>query len=229
MELCILIPARNEETSLPSTIVNIQEQLNEKISFNFLVINDHSTDDTLKVLEDLKVHYNLNYINNQNDGGVGNAIRYGLKHWRGDVLAICMADNSDNPGDILKSYHLIEEGVYDCVFGSRFIKGGKTINYPVKKLILNRIFNVMVKYISSYDYNDYTNIFKVYSRKSIETIQPINSSNFSIGLEMSLKAFKSGLKIGIIPITWQQRKSGTSKLKLLSNFNQYIGTLKKHI
>lgn len=226
MELCLLIPAKNEARSLPATISNLWDTLSPKISFNFLVINDHSDDDSLEVLHELSEKYkNFNFVDNDLEGGVGNAIRFGLERWKGDVVAICMADGSDSPYDILTSYNKINSGQYDCIFGSRFIKGGKVRGYPVVKLILNRIFNSMVQMITFNKYNDFTNIFKVYHRMAIEVIQPIDSTGFSIGLEMSLKAFAKELKIGIIPISWQQRTAGKSKLNLRKNFRLYLNTL----
>lgn len=230
MELCIIIPAKNEELTLTETLENIQKKLEGEFPFNILVVNDHSDDGTLKLLENLtSVFPNLKYVSNQGEGGVGNAIRFGLLKWDGDIVALCMADGSDAPQDILLSYKKIHEEGYDCVFGSRFIKGGQVTNYPLIKLILNRIFNTWVRIISGNKYNDFTNIFKIYHRRAIEAISPLNSTGFSIGLEMSLKAFKRKLQIAIIPISWTQRKAGVSKLKLIRNFRLYMSTLRKSL
>lgn len=230
MELCILIPAKNEELTLPATIAILFEKLNSEIPINILVVNDYSDDNTLNILESLSSEYpNLSFVSNEKEGGVGNAIRYGLSKWKGDIVALCMADGSDAPIDILKSYYKITNEGYDCIFGSRFIKGGKVQNYPFIKLVMNRIFNTMVRLLSRNEYNDFTNIFKVYHRRAIEGIQPLVSTDFSIGLEMSLKAFKKELNISIVPISWIQRKAGKSKLNLRKNFNLYISTLRKSI
>jgi len=230
MELCIIIPARNEALTLSDTIEKIINKLESVIPFNILVINDHSTDSTLKVLENLSYRFsNFNYLSNSWSGGVGSAILFGLSHWKGDIVALCMADGSDAPDDILLLYNKIRYQEYDCAFGSRFINGGKVVNYPFVKLVLNRIFNNIVRIKTRYNYNDFTNIFKVYNRHSIEVIFPIESTGFSIGLEMSLKAFKTKLRIAIIPISWTQRKAGVSKLNLVKNFNIYVETFKKLI
>jgi dolichol-phosphate mannosyltransferase len=229
MELCIIIPAKNEELTLTETLEIIQNKLEGKIPFNILVVNDYSDDDTPNLLKNLSLRFsNLKYVSNELEGGVGNAIRYGLSKWQGDIVALCMADGSDAPEDILLLYKKIKEDGYDCAFGSRFIKGGRVKNYPIVKLILNRIFNTWVRVISGNRYNDFTNIFKVYHRRSIEAISPLNSTGYSIGLEMSLKAFKRRLKIAILPISWVQRKAGVSKLKLCKNFKLYMSTLQNH-
>ena len=228
MELCVIIPAKNEMLTLTETIDNIQKKLEGEISYNILVINDHSDDGTLQLLENLsRIYSNLKFVSNEWEGGVGNAIRFGLSQWQGDIVAICMADGSDAPEDILLSYKMICDDGYDCVFGSRFIKGGQVENYPFVKYFLNRIFNNWVRIKTGIYYNDFTNIFKLYHRRSVEVIFPLDSTGFSIGLEMSLKAFKRGLNIAIIPISWKQRKAGVSKLKLSENFKLYMSTLQK--
>ncbi|MGO4819199.1 glycosyltransferase family 2 protein [Flavobacterium sp. W22_SRS_FP1] len=226
MKLCVLIPAKNEEGALNETISNIYKELNNHIQFNILVINDYSDDKTESVLIGLSSKYtNLSFVNNRFDSGVGNAIKYGLERWEGDIVVICMADASDSPIDILASYYKLIEGDYDCIFGSRFITGSSVINYPIIKLLLNRIFNNTVKLITKNNFNDFTNIFKMYNRKAIKAMAPIESDGFSIGLEMSLKAFSNKLNIGYIPISWKQRTSGKSKLKLVKNVKLYMLTL----
>jgi len=230
MELCIIIPAKNEELALTETIENLHQKLIRVVPFSILVVNDHSNDGTLELLKNLALSYSsLKHVSNKFDAGVGNAIRFGLSKWQGDIVALCMADGSDAQEDILLSYKKIKDEGYDCVFGSRFIKGGNVKKYPIIKLILNRIFNSWVRIISGYKYNDFTNIFKVYHRRSIEAISPLNSTGFSIGLEMSLKAYKRRLNIAVIPISWVQRKVGVSKLKLSKNFILYMSTLKKSL
>jgi dolichol-phosphate mannosyltransferase len=230
MELCVIIPAKNEVLTLTETIENIHKKLKGYLPFNILVVNDHSDDGTLKLLENLAVRFsNLKFVSNEWDGGVGNAIHFGLTKWQGDIVALCMADGSDAPDDILLSYNKICVEGYDCAFGSRFIKYGQVKNYPILKFFLNRVFNNWVRIKTGINYNDFTNIFKVYHRRSIEAILPLDSTGFSIGLEMSLKAFKRGLNIAIIPISWTQRKAGVSKLKLSTNFKLYILTLQKSL
>ena len=121
---------------------------------------------------------------------------------------------------------IIKEEEFDCVFGSRFIDGGSVHNYPCVKLILNRVFNNYVRLKSKYNYNDFTNIFKTYKRAAIDQITPIYANNFSIGIEMSLKAFKMGMKISVIPISWKQRVAGKSKLNIRKNFANYMQALR---
>ena len=72
--------------------------------------------------------------------GFGRAIISGLNAMNGDAVVIMMADDSDDSRDVVRYWFKLQEG-YDCVFGSRFIRGGHVIGYPISKLILNRLAN----------------------------------------------------------------------------------------
>ena len=224
--LSVIIPAKNEAETIVDSIINLVETFENNIEYEIFIVNDYSDDNTEMVLGDLSLKYSrVFYANNTNGGGVGNAIKFGIEKCQGDVIAICMADGSDAPTDVADSYKYIQEEKFDCVFGSRFIKNSYVENYPFVKKVLNRVFNYLVKVVSKNSYNDFTNIFKVYKREVIQSISPINSDGFSIGLEMSLKAFKKGYRIKIIPISWRQRKAGKSKLNLVRNITVYFQTL----
>ena len=227
MNLCVLIPAKDEEAVIATTLKAYNLALQGTCDYQILVVNDHSKDNPLEVLEELKTNMpNLSFINNQGSKGVGGAIKYGLKNSSKDVVAICMADGSDDIYDVINGFQLIRDYNYDCVFGSRFIKGSRVIDYPIFKLLLNRLFNNYVRLRSAYSFNDFTNIFKIYHRSALLQIEPVESNGFSIGLEMSLKAYKNDLNICVVPISWTQRKAGKSKLNLWKNLRVYLKTLK---
>src|SRR5438874_821514 len=136
MKLSVLIPAHNEESSIEETALAFNEKLRlEKIDHEILVVNDNSHDNTEKILKSLaKKTKEIRYVNNKPPNGFGFAIRKGFEEFKGDCVAIVMADLSDRPADLVKYYRTMVEGNYDAVFGSRFIKGGKTIDYPRFKL-----------------------------------------------------------------------------------------------
>src|ERR1700733_4759114 len=132
--LSVLIPAHNEEGHLEGTVRSIIEKLlAERIQFEILVVNDNSYDDTERVLVKLcAAHPEVRYISNMPPNRYGFAVRSGLAEFRGDAVAIFMADSSDDPVDLVRFYRKLQEG-YDCVFGSRFIRGGCATDYPFRK------------------------------------------------------------------------------------------------
>ena len=142
----IVIPAYNEEEGIETTLQLISQKLDsEKISYEILVVNDNSRDNTEIVLAKIcQDNPKIRYINNYYPNGFGFAVRCGLENFTGDAVAIVMADSSDSPENIVHYYHKLQEG-YECVFGSRFIRGGKVVDYPQHKLLINRLANLFVK------------------------------------------------------------------------------------
>ena len=92
---------------------------------------------------------------------MGGAITQGIYKATGEAVCIMMSDLSDSIEDLEKYYSIVKNEDIDAVFGSRFIKGSKVIDYPKKKLILNRIFNIITKLLFISNYNDFTNAFKI--------------------------------------------------------------------
>ncbi|MDM3849271.1 MAG: glycosyltransferase [Aphanizomenon gracile PMC627.10] len=221
--LSLVIPAYNEEGGILSTIDSICNLLDQKeIDYEILVINDNSKDRTEELLQTVtQENSRVRYINNYYPNGFGFAVRCGLENFRGDAVAIVMADSSDAPENIVDYYYKLQQG-YDCVFGSRFIKGGKVIDYPQHKLIINRLANLFVKILFGLNYNDTTNAFKMYRREVIDGVNPLISHHFNLTVEIPLKAITRGYTYAIIPITWSNRKTGVSKLKIKEMGSRYL-------
>jgi dolichol-phosphate mannosyltransferase len=114
----------------------------------------------------------------------------------------------------------------DCVFGSRFIEGGVVTDYPKIKLLLNRLFNFVLRVSVDRKLNDFTNAFKAYRRVVIDDCRPFSSEHFSLTIEIPLKAIKKGFKYSVVPITWMQRKYGYSKLGIMKNAPSYFKILR---
>src|SRR5215813_13363192 len=143
--------------------------------------------------------------------GFGRALVAGLDEMKGDAMVLMVADESDDCRDVVRYWKTLQQG-YDCVFGSRFIKGGRVIDYPKLKLVLNRLANLFLKVMFNIPLNDTTNAFKAYRREVIAGCRPLISPHFNITVELPLKASVRGYSCTTIPITWCNRRSGTSKL-----------------
>jgi len=224
MKLSIVIPAYNEEESIAETIDGIEKAFDTiKIDHEIFVVNDNSKDNTLKVLESLSAKYpSLRYETNTGPNGFGYAVRYGLERFTGDCVAVMMADLSDSPYDLIKFYTTMVEGGYDCVFGSRFMKGGQLIDYPLVKKIINRLANTIIRLVMGIKYNDTTNAFKLYRRHTIEGIKPFLAPHFNLTIELPLKAIIRGYTYTVVPNSWTNRKHGESKLKIREMGSRYF-------
>ncbi len=224
MKLSIVIPAYNEEGSIAETIEGIESAFEKvNIDHEIFVVNDNSKDGTLGVLEALAKKYPaLKYETNMGPNGFGYAVRYGLERFSGDCVAVMMADLSDSPYDLIRYYTTMLEGNYDCVFGSRFMKGGKLIDYPFVKKVINRIANFIIKMTMGIKYNDTTNAFKLYKKEVIEGVKPILAPHFNLTIELPLKAIIRGYSYTVVPNSWTNRKYGVSKLKIKEMGSRYF-------
>ena len=222
-KLSVIIPAHNEEGQIEETICAFHNELKkEHINHEILVVNDNSKDKTEEILRRLSSeNLAIRYINNTPPNGFGFAVRKGLENYHGDCVAIVMADLSDRPEDLVKYFRKFEEG-YDCVFGSRFIKGGKTIDYPRFKYVLNRFTNTIIRILFGIRYNDVTNAFKLYSRETIDGLKPFLSHHFNLTVELPLKAIVRGYSYAVVPNWWTNRKEGVSKLKIKEMGSRYF-------
>lgn len=224
MKLSVVIPAYNEEESLPETLNSLYKTLVQHgIEHEICVTNDNSKDNTELVLKELQQTIpTLVYYTNKGPNGFGYAIRYGLERFSGDCVAVMMADMSDSPEDLVLYYNTMKEKDVDAVFGSRFIKGGKVYDYPKVKLYINRVANFVIKLLSGIKTNDTTNAFKLYKRETIEGVKPFMSAHFNLTVELPLKAFVRGYTYTVVPNSWTNRKYGESKLKIKEMGSRYF-------
>ncbi len=224
LKLSVVIPAYNEEESIRETVEAFHDKLKEeKIPHEILVVNDNSKDATEEILKDMsKKIAEVRYINNQPPHGFGFGVRKGLEDFTGDCVALVMADMSDRPIDLVAYYRKMVEGNYDAVFGSRFIKGGKTIDYPRNKIFLNRFTNNIIKVLFGIRYNDTTNAFKLYKKETIEGLKPFLSHHFNLTVELPLKAIVRGYTYAVVPNYWTNRKAGESNLKIKEMGSRYF-------
>ena len=224
MKVSIIIPIRNEELILKKIVEQLENKL-ESLNCEIILINDFSTDNTFSTLEKLIENKNQFKLYNNKKKGLGGAITEGINRSSGESICIMMSDLSDDIEDFKKYHNIVKEEQVDAVFGSRFIKGSKIIDYPKKKLILNRIFNMVTKLLFINDYNDFTNAFKIYKKSAILKTFPLVSESFNIFLELPLKIISRKMNYKIIPISWSNRKEGNSKFDIKELKSKYLFTL----
>ncbi|MBA3706591.1 MAG: glycosyltransferase family 2 protein [Bacteroidetes bacterium] len=224
MKLSVVIPAHNEEGTIKDTIVSLFDTLaSNNIPHEIFVSNDNSKDSTKEILDNLlTIIPTLRYDTNTGPNGFGYAVRFGLERATGDCIAIFMADLSDSPSDLVIFYQTMKEGNFDCVFGTRWSKGGKVIDYPLLKKVTNRIANLIIRICFRHKYDDTTNAFKLYKRQTIEGLKPFIAPHFNLTIELPLKAIIRGYSFVIVPNSWTNRKYGESKLKIREMGSRYL-------
>ena len=222
--LSIIIPVKNEEQLIKNSIDLLLNEI-KNIKFEIIIIDDFSDDGTAEVIKEIiKNNDKVKFFKN-NQEGLGPLINLGIEKSNGDYICIMMSDLSDDIQDLKVYYEKINSEDLDAILGSRFIKGSNIFDYPIIKLILNRIFNYFVKILFFSKYNDFTNAFKIYRKSTLIKLKPFVSESFNIFLELPLKLISRGYKYEVIPIKWTNRKKGKSKFKIKELGAKYIFTL----
>jgi dolichol-phosphate mannosyltransferase len=221
--LSVVIPARDEEGCIASTIEHLDVELRlRNVPHEIVVVDDGSTDKTWKILQQEKERVPaLVPVQNPGPYGFGRAIVRGFDASKGDAMVVMMADESDDCRDVVVYWNKLNEG-YDCVFGSRFMKGGGVIDYPWLKLRINRMANLFLRLLFKIKLNDTTNAFKGYRRAVIDGCGPYLSPHFNLTVEIPLKAIVRGYSWTVVPITWRNRRSGRPKLKIKEMGSRYL-------
>jgi dolichol-phosphate mannosyltransferase len=221
--LSIIIPARNEEGCIASTVEHLFVELRlQGIEHEIVVVDDGSTDDTWRVLTSTSARVpTLKAVQNTGQHGFGRAVTLGCDRMSGDAVTIMMADESDDCRDVIAYWRLLNDG-WDAVFGSRFIRGGGVIDYPFHKLVLNRAANLFLRILFHSGLNDTTNAFKAYRKTVIDGCRPFLSQHFNLTVELPLKVIVRGYSWTVTPITWRNRRVGFSKLKIKEMGSRYL-------
>jgi dolichol-phosphate mannosyltransferase len=221
--LSVVIPARDEEASVGPTVEALHLELTgHAIPHEIVVIDDGSSDGTWSVLQSLAGRIaEVRPVRNDGPHGFGRAVTLGIDRAEGDAVIIMMADGSDDCRDVVRYWDKLKEG-HEAVFGSRFIAGGGTFDYPVPKLLLNRVFNLSLRLLFGFSLNDTTNAFKAYRRTTLDGLRPFLSPHFNLTVELPLKAIVRGYSWTVMPITWRNRRAGIAKLKIKEMGARYM-------
>ena len=173
--LSVVIPARDEEGCIASTVEHLHVELTLRgIAHEIVAVDDGSRDNTWEILESLRTRITeLQPVKNERLHGFGRGVICGLDQAKGDAIVIMMADESDDCRDVVRYWEKQNEG-HDCVFGSRFMKGGGVIDNPRFKLFVNRLANFFLRVLFRHGLNDTTNAFKAYRCTVIEGCQPLS-------------------------------------------------------
>ncbi len=212
MKTRVLVPTYQELHTLASIVHRIFEHNPE---VHVLVIDDNSPDGTGKLADQLKAKYsNLEVLHRNSKNGLGAAYIDGFNNSINDfdVLVEMDADGSHDPQDLVTILKEIDN--YDCVLGSRWVPGGKVINWPKSREILSRGGNSYARLLLGIDIGDATGGFRAYKTTALKQLDlsDIDSQGYCFQVDMVRRLLKKGFKIKEVPITFTERTIGTSKM-----------------
>ena len=223
----VILPTYCEAVNIGQLIREI-EGLKQKISI--LVIDDSSPDGTANIVRSLqREHNNILLLVRPGKSGLGTAITDGfrvflsLKHLPKRIITMD-ADYSHNPKDLPRLMAPLKNG-FDLIIGSRYCKGGSTINWSLARLAISKIANFMASRLIGETICDYTSGMRCYSSKLVsDIINDLHSETYEIQIETIRQSHLRKFKIGEVPITFSNRKKGKSKLSFneITQFVSYI-------
>ena len=216
MEKIVIIPTYKEKENIRAiteAVFGLQQ------GYHILVIDDNSPDGTAQIVKDLMVTYpeQLFLLERSGKLGLGTAYITGF-NWaleRGYQFIMEMdADFSHNPADLERLYQVCKSGEADVAIGSRYVPGGKTENWPLDRHIYSKGGAFYTKMITWMPVNDPTAGFVCYSRKVLASmnLDQIKFVGYAFQIEMKLASWKLGFRLKEVPITFVDRKEGTSKM-----------------
>lgn len=212
----VVIPTYNEREN----ILNILHAIFELPgNFHVLVIDDGSPDGTAQLVKDHQLEFPHKLFIEERKGklGLGTAYIHGFK-WaieRGyDYIFEMDADFSHNPKDLPRLYNACKQEGADVAVGSRYVKSGGVVNWPKNRIFLSKGGSLYTRIITWMPVKDPTAGFMCYKREVLETINldEIHFVGYAFQIEMKFAAWKLGFKIKEVPIVFQDRTFGTSKM-----------------
>jgi dolichol-phosphate mannosyltransferase len=215
LDKLVIIPTYNEKENIETIIRKVFSLTGD---FHLLIVDDGSPDGTAKIVKSLQKEFpeRLHIAERTGKLGLGTAYILGFK-WaleKGYQHIFEMdADFSHNPDDLIRLYDACKSGA-DLAIGSRYVRGGKVENWPWDRIFISKGGALYTKLITWMPVNDPTAGFICYSRKVLEAI-PLDNVQFigyAFQIEMKYRAWKHGFKIKEVPITFIDRREGTSKM-----------------
>ena len=212
-KVLIIIPTYNEQENVRSIAAAVFQACSYA---NILFVDDNSPDGTGNIIKEMgAADKRIHTLHQRDKRGLGRAYVAGFT-WalERDYTHIFEmdADFSHNPSDIPKFISAAKSA--DLVLGSRYINGIRIINWPLSRLILSRAASSYVRLVTGMPFSDPTGGYKCFRREILEAIdlEQIKSNGYSFQIEMTYTAWKLGFRLVEMPIIFEDRRSGHSKM-----------------
>ncbi|GLX05025.1 polyprenol monophosphomannose synthase [Microbispora sp. NBRC 16548] len=210
----VIVPTYNERENLPLITRRLREALPD---VHLLVADDNSPDGTGRIADELaEADDHVHVLHRTSKQGLGAAyiagFRWGLAEGY-DVLVEMDADGSHQPEELHKLLDAVTDGA-DLSIGSRWVPGGKTVNWPFSRELLSRGANTYVRLVLGIPVRDATAGFRAYRAATLEKIglDDVESQGYCFQVDLTLRTVRQGLRVTEIPITFVERTVGSSKM-----------------
>jgi dolichol-phosphate mannosyltransferase len=238
--IILVLPAYNEELTLPPLLGAIAENLDEaQLAYRVLIVDDGSSDGTGRVIGEFAGRLPVTPLIHEQNRGLAEAMKTGLMAAvdmaeRRDIIVTMDSDNTHNPGLIMQMVRMIREG-HDVVIASRYVPGARVIGVSLVRRFLSfgasLVFRVLFPIIGV---RDYTSGFRAYRAEVIKEMFTaygdtfIDEPGFSCMVDILLKMRKYPLIIGEVPLILRyDQKEGASKMNVARTIRQTLRLIVK--
>jgi len=225
-ELSIVAPVYNEGGNIRRLLDEIEMKIGEEVK-EVVLVYDFEEDDTLPAAREAapRLSFPIRLVRNAFGRGALNALRTGFREAAGPLILVCMADLSDDLIAVRAMLEQMRKGC-DVVCGSRYMRGGSQRSGPLLKRTLSRLAGVSLYYLAGIPTHDVTNSFKMYRKSLLDRLTLESTGGFEIGMEIVVKTFALGGKIGEVPSVYADRTAGESRFRMwkwLPNYLRWYG------
>jgi len=209
----VIVPTYNEADNLPIIVSAVQQH---QPSVDVLVVDDNSPDGTGDIADRLAADPRVHVLHRPGKQGLGAAYLQGFAWGLArdyDVLVEMDADGSHDPAQLGDLLGAVDAGA-DLVLGSRWVPGGRVLNWPRRRLLLSRGGNLYTRLALQLPLRDITGGYRAYRRSTIETIglDDIASQGYCFQVDMVRRTAAAGMTVREVPITFVERIRGESKM-----------------
>lgn len=219
VKITALLCTLNEEKNLPHVLPRLPKDIDE-----VLIVDGRSRDKTVEVAKKLCPRARVVF---QPGKGKGDALRYGIKRARGDIIIMLDADGSMSPEEIPRFVQPLLEG-YDFVKGSRFLPGGGTSDMPKHRKFGNWVFTTLTNIFHRTKYTDLCYGYNAFWKKAFKKVF-FKGNGFEVETEINIKINKAGLKVIEVPSFETERLNGEGKLHSLKDGYRILTTIFKEL
>ncbi len=220
--LDIVVPVYNEANGVLRLFAEIEQEI--KTPKHVMIVYDFDEDTTVPVVREHQHDYSfaVDLVRNDIGRGVLNAIRTGMERATAEMVLVMMADSSDKLDVVDSMCEMMEHRAYDLVCGSRYMSGGRQNGGPLLKGFLSRMAGLSLHLLTRIPTHDCSNSFKLYRKSMLQNIDIESTGGFEIGLEILVKAYINGYRIGEVPSEWFDREEGESNFHLWRWLPKYL-------
>ncbi|MEA3199127.1 MAG: dolichol-phosphate mannosyltransferase [Thermoplasmata archaeon] len=217
----VVVPTYNERQNLPRLVAAIAEHM--PIDYEIVVVDDASPDGTGELARDLASAHPIRVVSRPAKSGLGSAYRDGFAAAKGDIIFEMDADLSHDPRYLPALIEAIESGA-DVAVGSRYAPQGRVVGWNWYRRLVSGTGNTLARLALGLKVGDTTSGYRAYVREAAGVVQAVQSDGYAFQVEALHLARRTGMRIVEVPITFENRTVGKSKLGP-SEFVAFLRTL----